>query len=72
MMASAHFGASIHDFIASENVLGQGYDVENMVGGDPPVVKAGYLQVPGSPGLGADLNPEVVRANLAPGEPWWN
>ena len=72
MMASAHFGAAVHDFIASENVLGQGYYVEKMAAGDPPVVKAGYLQVPGSPGLGADPNPEVMRANLAPGEPWWN
>jgi L-alanine-DL-glutamate epimerase-like enolase superfamily enzyme len=72
MMASAHFGAAIHDFIASENVLGQGYYVETMAAGASPVVKAGFLLVPGEPGLGADLNPEVVRANLAPGEPWWN
>jgi len=23
------------------------------------------------PGLGIELNPDVVRAHLAPGETWW-
>ncbi|MBI3666771.1 MAG: mandelate racemase/muconate lactonizing enzyme family protein [Acidobacteria bacterium] len=70
-MASAHFGASIFDFVTSENVIGQGRLVEEMAAGRPPVVEGSYLEVPQVPGLGADLNPEVLRANLEPGEPFW-
>jgi len=33
-----------------------------------PVVKGGYIAVPDAPGLGAELNPEVVREHLRPGK----
>jgi L-alanine-DL-glutamate epimerase-like enolase superfamily enzyme len=34
-------------------------------------VKNSRLAVPLGPGLGLDLNPEVLRKNLVEGEPWW-
>jgi len=29
------------------------------------------VDVPGGPGLGLELNQEVLKATLRPGEPWW-
>jgi L-alanine-DL-glutamate epimerase-like enolase superfamily enzyme len=29
------------------------------------------IQVADKPGLGIELNPDVVKAHLAPGERWW-
>ena len=31
----------------------------------------GFIEVHDRPGLGIELNPDVVRAHLAPGETWW-
>ena len=37
-----------------------------------PYIQKGFVQVNTSkPGLGNDLNPDTVKANLAPGEKWW-
>ena len=33
-----------------------------------PVVKNGHITLPDKPCLGMDLNPDVVKANLAKGE----
>ena len=71
LMASAHYGASVFNFVASENVLGSGYGVERQSKTHPPVVKDGYLEVPNRPGIGAEFDESFLRANLAPGEPWW-
>jgi L-alanine-DL-glutamate epimerase-like enolase superfamily enzyme len=38
---------------------------------DGPYIKDGHIAVTDKPGLGADLNPDVVRAHLAEGEHWW-
>src|SRR4029453_10770011 len=38
---------------------------------DGPYIKDGFIQVTDKPGLGIELNPDVVRAHLAPGETWW-
>jgi L-alanine-DL-glutamate epimerase-like enolase superfamily enzyme len=32
----------------------------------------GKLRVPAGPGLGITMNEEAVRANLLPGEPYWD
>jgi len=34
---------------------------------DGPIVKDGYIALPEKPGLGIDLNPDVVKAHLATG-----
>ena len=35
-------------------------------------VADGYIQVPYRPGLGVELVKEMLQANLAQGEPYWN
>jgi L-alanine-DL-glutamate epimerase-like enolase superfamily enzyme len=71
MMASVHLAASIHDFIASENAIGQGRFTEVMGATKFPEVRDSCLPVPQTPGLGADLDPKFLKENMAPGEPWW-
>jgi galactonate dehydratase len=70
--ANAHFGASIHNFYRSESALGRlNRYVENMAAGNGPEVRKSLLKVPAGPGLGLDLNWDLLRKNLAPGEEWW-
>jgi L-alanine-DL-glutamate epimerase-like enolase superfamily enzyme len=38
---------------------------------DGPYIKDGFVQVADKPGLGIELNPDVVKAHLATGERWW-
>lgn len=68
-LASVHFGASIYNFVSSEFV--PQHQIGTRVGGVAPVVRNSHVDVPKSPGLGVELNADVLRANLAPGEPWW-
>ncbi len=70
--ANAHFGASIQNFYRSESALGRANRyVEKMAAGNAPVVQKSQLKVPDGPGLGLDLNWDFLKANLAPGEPFW-
>ncbi len=76
MMASIQFGASVFDFFASESMLGREAApgrprIEDMAANKLPQVKNGYIDVPDGPGLGLELNQEVLKASLSPGEPWW-
>jgi L-alanine-DL-glutamate epimerase-like enolase superfamily enzyme len=71
--ANAHFGASIQNFYRSESALGRpNRYVESMAASNPPEVRNGQLKVPEGPGLGLDLNEDVLRRNLAPGEDYWS
>jgi galactonate dehydratase len=71
--ANAHFGASIQNFYRSESALGRPTRyVESMAASNPPEVRNGQLKVPEGPGLGLDLNEDVLRQNLAPGEEYWS
>jgi L-alanine-DL-glutamate epimerase-like enolase superfamily enzyme len=36
-----------------------------------PISKNGFVQVSDKPGLGIELNPDVVKAHLVEGERWW-
>ena len=39
---------------------------------DGPYIENGFLRINDTkPGIGADLNPDVVNAHLADGETWW-
>lgn len=69
--ASAQFAASIHDYLALETITGQGDWMDKVLLLDGPYIKDGYIQVTEKPGLGIELNPDVVKAHLAPGESWW-
>jgi L-alanine-DL-glutamate epimerase-like enolase superfamily enzyme len=43
-----------------------------MAASNSPEVRNGQLKVPEGPGLGLDLNEDVLRQNLAPGEEYWS
>ena len=71
-LAAAHWGCSVQNFYRSESRLGEGNrPVEQQAGGDKPRVRNGELAVPEKSGLGVEWNEDYLRANLAPGEPWW-
>jgi L-alanine-DL-glutamate epimerase-like enolase superfamily enzyme len=71
-MANVHCAAATQNVIALEH---HGVEVpwwEDLVTGpEKPLVKAGFAKVPDRPGLGVDLNEDVVRAHLVPGEPYF-
>jgi L-alanine-DL-glutamate epimerase-like enolase superfamily enzyme len=43
----------------------------DLVQGPQPVINDGYITVPDGPGLGVELNEDVARAHLGPGEGWF-
>jgi L-alanine-DL-glutamate epimerase-like enolase superfamily enzyme len=69
--ASAQWAASIRDYIALETITGEGGWMDQVLLLDGPYIKDGFIQVTDKPGLGIELNPDVVRAHLASGETWW-
>ena len=48
-----------------------GDEVDKVLLLDGPYIKDGFIQATDKPGLGIELNPDVVRAHLAQGETWW-
>ena len=69
--ASAQWAASIRDYLALETITGEGGWMDQVLLLDGPYIKDGFIQVTDKPGLGIELNPDVVRAHLAAGETWW-
>jgi L-alanine-DL-glutamate epimerase-like enolase superfamily enzyme len=69
-MASVHCAAATENFTALEN---HSVDIpwwDELVTGLPkPIIQNGYIKVPEAPGLGIDLNPEVIKEHLDPGDP---
>lgn len=70
-MANVHSAAATENFIALEH-----HDVdtpwwEDMVTGDKPLVQEGFVRVPEKPGLGVDLNEEVIKEHLREGEKYF-
>jgi len=70
LVANAHFGASVRNFIMSETVLRPGSIIYDMSEEGIKVVD-GKLIVPTGPGLGITLRQDILRANLAEGEIYW-
>jgi L-alanine-DL-glutamate epimerase-like enolase superfamily enzyme len=69
-IASAHACASVRNFRAHE--LARWVDWwPTLVTHEGPFWKDGYFHIEDKPGLGVDLNPDVAKAHLAPGEVWW-
>lgn len=69
-IASAHAAASMRDFRVHE--LAKYIDWwQDLVVHDGPIFEGGYYRIREKPGLGVELNPDVARAHLAPGESWW-
>lgn len=70
-MASIQWAAGIRDYMACETVIGKGDWMDKVILHDGPIVKDGFIELPNKPGLGIELNPDVVKAHLADGETWW-
>ena len=69
--ATCQWAGSIRDFIACETVTGKGDWLDDLLVLDGAYIEDGCVRITEKPGLGVDLNPDVVRAHLAEGETWW-
>jgi len=68
-MGCVHAAAATENFIALENHSVDNPWWEDLVTGlDKPLVHEGYVTVPEKPGVGVDLNEEVVKEHLGRGE----
>jgi len=69
--ATCQWGASIRDYMTCETITGTGDWMDQLLLLDGPYIRDGFVRVTEKPGLGIDLNPDVVKAHLAPGDAWW-
>ena len=69
--ATCQWAASIRDYMTCETITGAGDWMDKLLTIEGPYIKDGFIQVTDKPGLGVELNAEVARAHLAPGENWW-
>ena len=69
--ATCQWAASIRDYLCCETITGVGGWMDRLLLLDGPYIQDGFVQVTDKPGLGVALNPDVVKAHLAPGETWW-
>src|SRR5215470_11324357 len=69
--STCQWAASIRDYTTCETMTGQGGWMDQVLLLDGPYVKDGFVQVSDKPGLGIELNPDIVKAHLANGEQWW-
>lgn len=65
------WASTIRDYIATETVTGKGDWMDKVLILNEPYIHNGYIKVTEKPGLGIEINPDVVRAHLAAGEAWW-
>ncbi|MFP5204861.1 MAG: enolase C-terminal domain-like protein, partial [Acidobacteriota bacterium] len=77
--ANVHCAAATRNFLALEHhSLDVPWWQDLVTGIDKPIVNRGYIAVPEKPGLGIELNEDVVRQHLMPGTeyfaptPEWN
>ena len=68
--ASAHAAAAMRDFRIHElaNYVPWWPD---LIVREGPFWEKGYFIIQDKPGYGLELNPDVAKAHLAPGETWW-
>jgi L-alanine-DL-glutamate epimerase-like enolase superfamily enzyme len=69
--ATIQWAASVRDYLACETVLGRGDWMDQVILLEGPPIRGGMITAPDKPGLGIELNPDVVKAHLAPGETYW-
>ncbi len=70
--ATLQWSCAVRDFIASETIIGRGGWMDDIIVHDGPIVKNGHIDLPDKPGLGVELNPDVVKARLVKGEVYWS
>jgi L-alanine-DL-glutamate epimerase-like enolase superfamily enzyme len=69
--ATCQWAGSIRDYMTCETVTGQGGWMDQLLALEGAYIEDGFVRVNDKPGLGVDLNPDVVKAHLADGEKWW-
>ncbi len=69
--ATVQWAGAIRDFMTCETVTGNGGWMDQVLLIDGPYIQDGFVRITDKPGLGVDLNPDVVKAHLATGESWW-
>ncbi len=70
-MATAHWAGTVRNFLASETVVGKRDWMDDVIVHEGPIIQEGFLTPSDRPGLGLELNPDVVKAHLATGETYW-
>ncbi|HZG66201.1 MAG TPA: mandelate racemase/muconate lactonizing enzyme family protein [Herpetosiphonaceae bacterium] len=69
-MASVHCAAATENFIALEHHFTDIPYWGDFIDGVPkPIIQGGYIRVPEAPGLGFELNEDVVKEHLVAGDP---
>ena len=64
-MASVHLAATLENFIVMENhAVDMPWWGDLVKGPSKPIVQNGYIAVPNVPGLGVELNDEVIKEHL--------
>jgi L-alanine-DL-glutamate epimerase-like enolase superfamily enzyme len=64
-MAAVHMAATMRNFLVCENHAVDMPWWQDLVTGPPkPIIQNGYVPVPDTPGLGVELNDEVVKEHL--------
>ena len=64
-MASVHMAATIPDLLAMENhAIDMPWWGDLVTGPPKPIIEDGYVPVPDTPGIGVELNEEVVKEHL--------
>jgi len=82
-VASANLAASVREFLGHEIFASNGnyltFGTEFGLNGDPRIigydkelVKDGYIQLSDRPGLGIELDEDLVKSYLCDGEVWWD
>jgi L-alanine-DL-glutamate epimerase-like enolase superfamily enzyme len=70
-IASVHVAAAIRNFTMIERAGADHPWWEDVILHDGPVIRNGYIAVPQKPGLGIELNPDVVRPLVKEGDTYW-
>ena len=69
-MAAVHCAAATENFVALEHHFADVPFWSDLVVGLPkPIIQNGYIAVPETPGLGIDLNEDVIRERIVSGDP---
>jgi L-alanine-DL-glutamate epimerase-like enolase superfamily enzyme len=67
-IAAAHAGVASRNFLGLEYHFVESQWVGDYVRRDVPLFRDGYVEVTDAPGLGIELDLEVCRRHLAPGD----
>ena len=69
--ATCQWAGAVRDYMTCETVTGQGGWMDQLLALKGPYIQHGFIHVSDKPGLGVDLDPDIVKAHLAAGESWW-